>query len=301
MPRPDQRYALVTPAHNEAAFLPRVVASMAAQTVAPVKWVIIDDRSTDDTWSVITAAARQHSFIEPVKITGNQIRKLGSNVVHVFNLGYGFLPANIPFVVKMDADVLLPPDYFAVLLEHFAADPKLGVASGKTFVPRGDSWVLERCADNHVPGPCKTYRRACLEDIGGLIPILGWDILDVTKARQRGWRTQSYRQLPIYHLRPMGQVMGMMKTFLSYGKACYLIRCHPLFVVGRACYRALDAPYLLGLLILAGYIRAALQVPETERLADKGLAKFLQHEQLQRLLGRTIRQEEFLPRRLEAT
>jgi glycosyltransferase involved in cell wall biosynthesis len=300
LPPHNLRYALVTPAHNEAAFLPRVVASMAAQTAIPVKWVIIDDRSTDDTWPVISAAARQHSFIEPVRLTGNPSRKLGGNVVHVFNLGYGLLPPDIPFVVKMDADVLLPPEYFAVLLKHFAADPRLGVASGKTFIPRRDGWVLERCADNHVPGPCKTYRRACLEDIGGLIPILGWDILDVAKARQRGWSTRSCRRLPIYHLRPMGSVMGMMKTFLSYGKACYLIRCHPLFVVGRACYRALEAPYCLGLLILAGYIRAVLQVPESERLSDVGLAKFLRHEQLRRLLGRTIRQEEFLPRRLKA-
>jgi biofilm PGA synthesis N-glycosyltransferase PgaC len=289
---------VVTLAHNEAAFLPKVVASMAAQTLPPAKWVLIDDRSTDDTWEVITAAAGHHSFIEPVRITGSPTRKLGSNVVHVFNLGYGLLPAHIPFVVKMDSDVLLPPDYFAALLEHFETDHRLGAASGKTFVPRNNGWVLERCADNHVPGPCKTYRRACLEDIGGLIPILGWDILDVTKARQRGWLTQSYRQLPIYHLRPMGQVMGMMKTFLSYGKACYLIRCHPLFVVGRACYRALEVPYFLGLLILAGYIRAALQVPATERLSDEGLARFLRHEQLQRLTGRTFRQEEFLPRRL---
>ncbi len=82
------------------------------------------------------------------------------------------------------------------------------------------------------PAPVKCTAAACLNDIGGLIPILGWDILDVTKARLRGWRTRSYRHLPIYHLRPMGQVMGMVKTFLSYGKACYLIRCHPLFRPG---------------------------------------------------------------------
>jgi poly-beta-1,6-N-acetyl-D-glucosamine synthase len=299
--RHNRRYAVITPAHNEAAFLPRMVASMAAQTLPPAKWVIVDDRSTDDTWPVLTAAAKQHSFIEQVRITGNPARQLGSNVVRVFNLGYGLLPADIPFVVKMDSDVLLPSDYFARIMDHFAADPKLGVASGKTFVPRRNGWVLERCADYHVPGPCKTYRRVCLEDIGGLIPILGWDILDVTKARKQGWRTQSYRQLPIYHLRPMGQVMGMVKTFLSYGKACYLIRCHPLFIVGRACYRALEVPYFMGLLILAGYLRAALQVPETERLSDATLARFLRHEQLQRLLGRTLRQEEFLPRRLGTT
>lgn len=301
MPRNSRRYAIVTPAHNEAGFLPGTVASITAQTVPPAQWVIIDDRSTDDTWSVIAAAAQRHSFIKPVRVTGAPTRQLGGNVVYLFNLGYGRLPSQIPYVVKMDADVLLPPDYFAVLLERFAADPQLGVASGKTFVPRQGGWVLERCADNHVPGPCKMYRRACLEDMGGLIPMLGWDILDVTRARQRGWRTQSYRQLPIYHLRPMGQVLGMIRTFLSYGKACYLIRCHPLFVLGRALYRSLEVPYCLGLLILAGYVQAALQVPASQRLGDRSLADFLRHEQLERLLGHTWGQEEFLPRRLGET
>lgn len=301
MPRPDGRYAIVTPAHNEAGSLPAVVASIAAQTSPPAAWVIIDDRSTDDTWAVINAAAASHAFIKPLRVTGSPTRQLGGNVVHLFNRGYELLPPDIPFVVKMDADVLLPPEYFAFLLERFASDPKLGVASGKTFVPRQGSWVLERCADNHVPGPCKMYRRACLLDMGGLIPILGWDILDVTNARFKGWRTRSFRRLPIHHLRPMGQVMGMLKTFLSYGKACYLIRCHPLFVVGRAVYRALEVPYGLGLLIVAGYVQAVFTVSGALRLPDGDLARFLRHEQLQRLQGRTWRQEELLPRRLGET
>jgi biofilm PGA synthesis N-glycosyltransferase PgaC len=293
-------YAIITPAHNEAGFLPKTVASIAAQTVRPVQWLIIDDRSTDHTWSIITAAHKHHRFITPIRVAGAENRKLGANVVRLFNLGYARVHPAVSFIVKMDADVLLPADYFATLLEKFAADPGLGVASGKTFVPHGKDWVLERCADNHVPGPCKMYRRACLDGMGGLIPILGWDILDVTAARLRGWRTRSYRHLPIFHLRPMGQVMGMMKTFLSYGKACYLIRSHPLFVMGRAFYRAFENPFFFGLLILAGYIIASFTVAETERLSDAPLANFLRHEQLERLLGRTLSREEFLPRRLGA-
>ncbi len=159
MPRNSRRYAIVTPAHNEAAFLPGMVASVTAQTVPPAQWVIVDDRSTDRTWDAITGARDRHPFITPLRVTGMPDRKLGSNVVRLFNLGYDLLPPDIPFVVKMDADVLLPPDYFATLLPKFAADPELGVASGKTFVPHRGDWLLERCADNHVPGPCKMYRR----------------------------------------------------------------------------------------------------------------------------------------------
>ena len=126
-------YCIVTPAHNEAAFLPRVVEAIAAQTLKPTKWVIVDDRSTDDTWTLINAAARRYPFIEPLQVQGEPGPALGSNVVRIFNRGCARIEDEAAFVVKMDADVLLPPDYFATLLARFQAQPRLGIASGKTY------------------------------------------------------------------------------------------------------------------------------------------------------------------------
>ena len=103
-------YSIVTPAHNEAEYLPRVMAGVAAQTVKPAKWVIVDDRSTDDTWQLINAAAQSYPFIEPVQVLGGSERALGSNVVRIFNRGYARIEDDPAFVVKMDADTLLPPD-----------------------------------------------------------------------------------------------------------------------------------------------------------------------------------------------
>jgi glycosyltransferase involved in cell wall biosynthesis len=106
-------YLIITPAHNEAGFLPRVMDAVAAQTLKRAKWVIVDDRSTDDTLTLINAVARRYPFIEPMRVQGGSGRSLGSNVVHLFNAGCASLRAEANFVVKMDADVLLPPDYFA--------------------------------------------------------------------------------------------------------------------------------------------------------------------------------------------
>ena len=45
----ELRIALVTPAYAEEQMLPRLAASIAAQTVAPVAWAIVDDGSPDAT------------------------------------------------------------------------------------------------------------------------------------------------------------------------------------------------------------------------------------------------------------
>ena len=293
----ENKYAIITPAHNEAAFLPRVIDSISRQTTRPSKWIILDDRSTDETWSIISKAAWEHTFIEPVRKTGEADRRVGANVVHLFNLGWQKLPAGIPFVVKLDADILLPENYFEMLLSRFCEDPKLGIASGKTYNYQKGKLILERIADSHVTGGCKTYRTRCLEDIGGLIPMHGWDILDVVQARWKGWRAESFRDLRLFHLRITGYGHGMVKAQIVYGGSYYAMRAHPLFVLGKSIYRAWERPYLFGLLIFIGYLMAALR--REERLANPELARFMRKEQLNRLFGRTWSQEELIPRRFK--
>jgi hypothetical protein len=229
-------------------------------------------------------------------VRGEPGQALGSNVVRLFNHGCARIKEEPLFVVKMDADVVLPPHYFATLLGRFQDQPRLGIASGKTYNLQQGEWVLERIADSHVTGACKTYRTACLREMGGLVPILGWDILDVAQARRCGWQTCSFRDLPLHHLRLTGAATGMARANLRYGRCYYVIRAHPLFVLAKTLYRALERPYLMSLLIPLGYVMAAWR--RDKRLEDLALAQWLRREQLHRLLGRTLSQEEWWPRSL---
>ena len=217
-------------------------------------------------------------------------------MVHVFEEGFKRLSSKIDFVVKMDADVVLPPDYFYQILNHFKADSTLGMASGKTYIEQNGSWVLERIPNTHVYGPCKTYRMSCFRDIGGLIPLLGWDILDGAKARMKGWKTRSFRDIPIYHMRLMGSAKGMVVGRLRTGRVMYGIRAHPFFVLGKSLYRAIEKPYIAGLIIPLGFFASFITRPE--RLNDMELARFLRKEQINRLLGKSLDHEELLPRSL---
>ena len=43
------KYVLITPAHNEERFIPKTLESMAAQTLLPERWIIVNDGSIDKT------------------------------------------------------------------------------------------------------------------------------------------------------------------------------------------------------------------------------------------------------------
>lgn len=285
----ENGYAIITPAYNEGEFLPVTIDSIAEQEVKPLVWIIVDDRSTDDTWSVIQAAAEKYDFIVPLQVTGDKTRRLGANVVHVFNFGLDHLRIPVDFLVKLDADIGLPSHYFASILKEFKSDPQLGMASGKPYIKIGREWVVERAPDHYVIGASQVFRWTCFQEIGGLTPILGWDVIDNYQAKFKGWRTRSYRDLPMYHMRQMGSEMGVIKSHMNYGKVQYIIRAHPLWVLAKAVYRTTERPYYFGLAMLIGYLKAA-QKKEVQ-ISDLGLARYIRREQRQRLMGRTIKQE----------
>lgn len=290
-------YAIVTPAYNEGAFLPRVIDAIVAQRVQPKQWIILDDRSTDNTWEILQQAAQKHAFIRPVQLKGKGDSVLGAHVARIFTQGMSHVPEGMDFVVKMDADIVLPENYFSELFRRFEKEPRLGIASGKIFIEHQGEWIQERFPDFHVPGACKLYRFACYRDIGGVIPVYGWDILDGVKARMRGWTTCSYPDMAVHHLRMMGSRRGMIRGHIGHGRGMYAVRAHPLFVLARSLYRAMEPPYLSGLMILFGYFVGMMR--KEPRLPDLELAAFLRKEQLGRLLGRKLRQEAVLVRRLK--
>ena len=61
-------YVLITPARNEAEFIGLTIESVLAQTVRPIKWVIVSDGSTDATSDIVRRYAVQHGWIELLEL-----------------------------------------------------------------------------------------------------------------------------------------------------------------------------------------------------------------------------------------
>ena len=80
------RYALVTPARNEAGYIGKTLESVVAQTLRPVRWVIVSDGSTDGTDELVRSFAARHDWIELVRLPDRAQRDFAAKVT-AFNAG----------------------------------------------------------------------------------------------------------------------------------------------------------------------------------------------------------------------
>jgi poly-beta-1,6-N-acetyl-D-glucosamine synthase len=160
-------YVLITPARNEEAFIEKTIESMIHQTLPPVKWVIVDDGSTDKTPEIISSYLPQHPWIEMVQMPQRRDRHFAAKV-HSFNAGYEKVKG-LPYEIigNMDGDISFDEDFLAFLIDRFAEDPTLGVA-GTVFREEGYNSETDSFeGQKHVSGQCQLFRRTCFEVVSG--------------------------------------------------------------------------------------------------------------------------------------
>src|SRR5437870_7134797 len=280
------KYVLITPAHNEERFITETLESMAAQTLLPERWIIVNDGSTDKTADIAAKYAQRFPWIQLVHRSPRSDRHFGAKV-HAFNAGLERV-GSIDFDVigNLDADISFDPEYLSFLMRKFSEDPKLGVA-GTPFTEDGgyDTARDSFEGENHVAGGCQLFRRRCFEDIGGYIPnpAGGIDWVAVTTARMKGWRTRSFPQKRFHHYRPLGTAgrSGVAASF-SYGEKDYYLGGSPIWQLFRVAYRMTKQPVLVdGLALLFGYCWAALR--RVKRPVTLELMRFHRREQMRKL------------------
>lgn len=279
-------YVLVTPARNEEAFIEKTIETVIRQTVLPVKWVIVNDGSTDATGSIAGKYAASHSWMEVVNLPVRRERNFAAKV-YAFNGGQERLK-NVPYEIigNLDADVALEEDHFEFLLNKFREDSRLGVA-GTIFREEGgyssDTNSFE--GQHHVSGQCQAFRRQCFEEIGGYFANKagGIDWIAVTTARMMGWKTRSYREKSFFHYRHLGTAeRGVLASSFSYGEKDYYLGGHPVWELFRVTYRLSQRPYLVdGLALGLGYGWAMLR--RVKRPISKELMTFHRREQMRKL------------------
>src|SRR6478736_5279289 len=79
-------YALITPAHNEQDHLPKLIGSVMAQTHKPIRWVIVNDGSSDATEELARVAPSRASFASVITVNRNGERSF-SNKANAFRAG----------------------------------------------------------------------------------------------------------------------------------------------------------------------------------------------------------------------
>jgi len=268
-------FVIITPAKNEEKFIEKTMDSVIAQSVRPKKWIIVDDGSTDNTAAIVARYANEFNFLTLLKKqTLKENRSGGSKVVRAFNFGYETISnMHYDFIVKLDADLTLPSNYFEEVINCFKKNSKIGLCGGYCVLENNGQLIAESYSEDHVRGAFKAYRRECFEDIGGLAEIWSWDGLDEAAITYHGWELKVL-PLAVIHHRPTSKEYNMMKFSYKTGRELYKERTEFLSLLIISAVYLFRRPVCVGsFLMILGYVVSYIK--NENKVIGKELGDFI--------------------------
>jgi glycosyltransferase involved in cell wall biosynthesis len=280
-----RRYLLISPCRDEAQYLRRTLDSVAAQSVRPVLWVVVDDGSTDETAAILEDYVTRLPYLRVVRRNDRGGRQVGPGVIEAFYAGLETVCLeDFDYVCKLDMDLDLPVRYFELLIERMEGDRRVGTTSGKPWFihPRSGTLTPEVCGDEMSVGMTKFYRVACFKEIGGFVRQVMWDGIDCHRARMLGWIAESLDLEPLrfVHLRPQGASQkGIWTGRLRKGFGQYFMGTSPLYHLAVVVYHLPAYPVFIGsVAMLWGYFRSWLKgLPRYDDLEFRRFLRSYQH------------------------
>ncbi len=279
------KFLVVTPAKNEGAFIRMTIESVIGQTLQPKLWVIVDDGSTDNTASIVQEYVEKHCWIKLIKkTTSNEVRTGGSKVVRAFYTGYEkFKDVDHDVIMKMDADLTLPKNYFHEVSREYSQNPKVGLCGGYCVIEKNGELIKEHSADFHLRGALKAYRTETFKEIGGFMETWSWDGIDGMMAMHKGWKIKIL-DLPVVHHRPTSAAYEPKQHALKSGKEAYRTGSDIGLTLVRTLLRIKDKPKIIAAFYyLRGFLHALLS--SEERIVDKDLARFIRKFHYRRIIN----------------
>ena len=270
-------YYIITPAKNEAKFIEQTIKSVIEQTVRPKKWIIVDDDSTDNTAAIVEDYSNKFGFVKLIrKQSAGEQRAGGSKVVRAFNVGYETIRDEyFDFIVKLDADLTLPINYFEEVIKCFEMNPKIGLCGGYCVLEDKGNLVPESYTDDHVRGAFKAYRRECFNTMGGLKEIWSWDGIDESAIAFHGWELKVLPFAVIHH-RPTSKEYNMLKFSFKTGREMYKERIEFVSLLIISAIYLFRKPIIIGsLLFLIGYFVSWIK--QEDKVIDKYLGDYIRN------------------------
>jgi glycosyltransferase involved in cell wall biosynthesis len=276
------KFYIVIPSHNEEEFIALTLLSLVEQTVLPNKIVVVNDNSTDNTATIVLNFAEKYPFITLVNKTSDAIHLPGSKVIQAFQKGLETLDTNYDFIVKADADLIFPANYFETIVSHFQSDQRIGMAGGFAYIEKNGEFILENLTDkDHIRGAFKAYRKETFQQIGGLKPAMGWDTVDELLCKFYNWKVITDASLKVKHLKPTGANYNKTARY-KQGEAFYCLGYgFWITAIASAKLSIMKKKPLLFLDYIKGFWLA--KTNKKELLVSKEQAKFIRNYRLKKI------------------
>ena len=255
---PGDGYVVITAARNAARTIDAVVTAVAEQDDPPTRWVIASDGSTDDTAEIVRARAATLPWIILLTIDRDGPPSFAAKA-RALRAAYdcaGDAPHGM--VGNLDADIVLPPDYYARCRAAFAEDPHLGITGGVIVEAIAGDRIPQRSARHSVAGGIQTFRRECWDQIGqGYLALEGGgeDAVAEVLARAGGYDVLAQGDLEAEHVGPvLGGRRSRVRARAARGVLHRQLGHRPWFQLASAASRITEPPVVVGsVATLAGY------------------------------------------------
>lgn len=223
------KVASVTAARNEEEYLPHMIRSLQNQTLRLDPIIIVNDGSTDDTGKI----AREYGCIVIDLPYHEESYRGKPEIASVHNAGLKLLKnvGDVDYVVKIDADTVLPPNYIEEIIARMSKNPRLVVASG----------IIENepFSESAPRGSGRVYDYKFWDNINGLIyPVTwGWESWILFKAMSLGYETRCFSEIT-------SKVLRSTKFYDagSWGKGMYALGYDWRYVLFRSFKTFLKSP-----------------------------------------------------------
>jgi hypothetical protein len=206
-------------------------------------------------------------------------------VIQAFQKGFETLDENYDIIVKLDADLIFPPNYFETVIKHFQSDSKIGMVGGFCYIEKNGDWVLENLTDkDHIRGALKAYRKETFQQIGGLKPAMGWDTVDELLCKFYNWKVVTDESLHVKHLKPTGA---------NYNKTARYKQGEAFYTLGYSFFITAIASAKLAMMkkkpqLFLDYIQGFWKAKSAKKpmLVNEEQAKFIRKYRLQKMKGK---------------
>lgn len=233
------RVVVVTVCRNEEKNIKKAIASVLSQTF-PLTYFVVDDGSTDKTFLIASSFKK----VRVLRLPDCGWKDIGMRLARALNTVLPHINRTVPtweFLIKVDADSSLPPNFVSRLVQKMLENPKLGIASG---VPIGS-----KMDPTHACDGARIYRRTCLEQIGKFYPVYGYDTHTLFEAKRMGWQVTNFPDITYIEQRPWGAHTN--KWWITRGVSRYKLGFPFIHTILASLKRAItQKPRILGGLIL---------------------------------------------------